>query len=122
MLSASSRRPAERPAGTSPCLDPKVPKPTARKRKAIDVATTAAKLVGNIEKVILGKKQQITLALVAYLCEGHILLEDVPGVAKTMLARAFAQQRRLFIQAPAMYAGSAAHRRDRRVDLQSEDD
>ncbi|HLJ97098.1 MAG TPA: MoxR family ATPase [Gemmataceae bacterium] len=56
-----------------------------------DVAATAAKILGNIEKVIIGKRPQITLALVAYFCEGHILLEDVPGVAKTMLARALAK-------------------------------
>src|SRR5204862_7016931 len=48
-------------------------------------------IVNNIENVILGKRQQITLAVVAYFCEGHILLEDVPGVAKTMLARALAR-------------------------------
>src|SRR6202008_2941135 len=39
----------------------------------------------------LGKRPQITLAVVAYLCEGHVLLEDVPGFAKTMLARALAR-------------------------------
>src|SRR5271168_25665 len=57
----------------------------------IDVAGTVGRVIANIEKVILGKRQQITLALAAYLCEGHILLEDVPGVAKTMLARALAR-------------------------------
>jgi MoxR-like ATPase len=56
-----------------------------------DVAALTAKITANIEKVILGKRSQITLCLVAYLCEGHILLEDVPGVAKTMLARALAR-------------------------------
>src|SRR5438876_3649250 len=56
-----------------------------------DVAATTTKIVANVEKVIIGKRQQIVLSLVAYLCEGHILLEDVPGVAKTMLARALAR-------------------------------
>jgi MoxR-like ATPase len=61
------------------------------RRAALDVMATANKVLANIEKVILGKRPQITLCLVAYLCEGHILLEDVPGVAKTMLARALAR-------------------------------
>lgn len=55
-----------------------------------EVTTTAKRIIANVEKVIIGKRQEIVLALVAYLCEGHILLEDVPGVAKTMLARALA--------------------------------
>src|SRR5688500_8079250 len=57
----------------------------------VDVAGTAAKVVANMEKVIIGKRPQLALALAAYLCEGHILLEDVPGVAKTMFARALAR-------------------------------
>lgn len=57
----------------------------------IDVAGTAARIVANMEKVIIGKRPQLALALSAYLCEGHILLEDVPGVAKTMFARALAK-------------------------------
>jgi MoxR-like ATPase len=64
---------------------------TAKEPRRTDVAGTAAKIVANIEKVIIGKRSQITMALVAYFCEGHILLEDVPGVAKTMLARAMAK-------------------------------
>src|SRR5213082_1123383 len=55
-----------------------------------DVAGMAKEIIANVEKVIIGKRQQLGMALVAYLCEGHILLEDVPGVAKTMLARALA--------------------------------
>src|SRR5205807_7259950 len=56
-----------------------------------DVAAVAGKIIDNIEKVVIGKRPQLTIALAAYLCEGHILLEDVPGVAKTMLARALAK-------------------------------
>ena len=58
---------------------------------ASDVAGTAGRIIANIEKVIIGKRPQLTLAVAAYFAEGHILLEDVPGVAKTMLARALAR-------------------------------
>ncbi len=55
-----------------------------------EVTVVGKRILGNVEKVILGKRSEIVLALVAYFSEGHILLEDVPGVAKTMLARAMA--------------------------------
>lgn len=55
------------------------------------VPATAKKIIGNVEKVIIGKRQEVILAMTAWFCEGHILLEDVPGVAKTMLARAIAK-------------------------------
>jgi MoxR-like ATPase len=55
-----------------------------------EITAVAKKIVGNVEQVIVGKRQQIILSLVAWFSEGHILLEDVPGVAKTMLARALA--------------------------------
>ncbi|MFW5999419.1 MAG: AAA family ATPase [Halanaerobiaceae bacterium] len=48
-------------------------------------------IIENVEKVILGKKDVISLALAAMLSEGHILFEDVPGVGKTILARSLAR-------------------------------
>ncbi len=55
-----------------------------------DVAGLGRRIVENIEKVIVGKRRPVRLTLIAMLCEGHVLLEDVPGVAKTMLARSLA--------------------------------
>jgi MoxR-like ATPase len=56
-----------------------------------DVNTTSKQILINVEKAIVGKRRQIILTLVAWLSEGHILLEDVPGVAKTVLVRALAR-------------------------------
>lgn len=53
------------------------------------IADAAAKIRENVQKVIVGKDDVINLTLVAILCEGHVLLEDVPGIGKTTLARAF---------------------------------
>jgi MoxR-like ATPase len=47
-------------------------------------------VIANVERVIVGKRDAIELIIVAMLCEGHVLIEDVPGVGKTMLARALA--------------------------------
>jgi MoxR-like ATPase len=54
------------------------------------IADTIARVRDNICKVIVGKDEVIELALVALLCEGHVLLEDVPGTGKTTLAKAIA--------------------------------
>jgi MoxR-like ATPase len=54
-------------------------------------AQTAQRLLDNVETVVRGKRQEIALVLTALACEGHVLLEDVPGTAKTVLARALAQ-------------------------------
>ena len=55
-----------------------------------EIQEFAARVSNNVERVIVGKREAIELALVALLGEGHILIEDVPGVGKTMLARALA--------------------------------
>ena len=54
------------------------------------IADTTTRVRENIQKVIVGKNTVIDLALVAMLCEGHVLLEDVPGTGKTTLAKALA--------------------------------
>jgi MoxR-like ATPase len=68
-----SRKPAERPPSASP------------------VRPIVHRILENIERVVMSKHDEIVLTLMAYLAEGHVLLEDVPGVAKTMLARALSQ-------------------------------
>lgn len=55
------------------------------------VQTLVHQVATNVERVILGKHKEIELALIALLCQGHLLIEDVPGVGKTMLARAIAK-------------------------------
>jgi MoxR-like ATPase len=67
------------------------PRPWARDPRSSPVTELAGRITDNIETVLIGKREQIQLTLVALLSEGHVLLEDVPGVAKTMLARALAQ-------------------------------
>ncbi len=57
----------------------------------MNVQEPAERTIGNIERVIVGKHAEVRLALVALLTEGHILIEDVPGVGKTMLAKALSK-------------------------------
>lgn len=84
-------------------IGPEPPKLAAREKLAIapiqeskplssaDVAQVARVLIENVEKVIIGKPEQVKLAVATLLAEGHLLIQDIPGVAKTMLARALAQ-------------------------------
>ena len=86
---------------------------------AIDVAE---RLRRNVETVVLGKDDAVTLVLAALACGGHVLLEDVPGTAKTVLARAIAASIEGAVGEPhPVHAGPAADRRHRPVDLEPAD-
>jgi MoxR-like ATPase len=58
---------------------------------ADDLKSFGEKLIANLEGVIVGKRQSIELIVIGLLCQGHVLIEDVPGVGKTMLARSLAK-------------------------------
>ncbi len=55
-----------------------------------DPKIIAERIQGNVEKVIIGKNDEVRLAVICLLCQGHLLIEDVPGVGKTTLARSLA--------------------------------
>ena len=56
-----------------------------------DPKIIAERILANVERVIIGKAEPVRLALVALMCQGHVLIEDVPGVGKTILARSLAK-------------------------------
>jgi MoxR-like ATPase len=57
----------------------------------MNVQAFSMRLINNLEKVVVGKRDTIELIVVGLLCQGHILIEDVPGVGKTVLARSLAR-------------------------------
>ncbi|MBK9051107.1 MAG: MoxR family ATPase [Chloroflexi bacterium] len=56
-----------------------------------DVQAVANRIIENVERVIVGKRSAVELTVLGLLCQGHILIEDVPGVGKTVLARALSK-------------------------------
>lgn len=60
-------------------------------RSPSQVQPVAKKILDNLERVVVGKPHALELVLTGLLCQGHVLIEDVPGVGKTILARALAQ-------------------------------
>ncbi|MFL7892918.1 MAG: AAA family ATPase [Anaerolineales bacterium] len=57
----------------------------------INVQDFSTRLIKNIENVIIGKRETVEFSVITLLCQGHLLIEDVPGVGKTMLARSVAR-------------------------------
>ena len=55
------------------------------------VQSVAERLIENVSKVIIGKRSEIRLTVIGLLCQGHVLIEDVPGVGKTVLAKALSR-------------------------------
>src|SRR5215472_11694344 len=55
------------------------------------IADAAQRIAANVERVIIGKGDAVRLTLIAVLCRGHILIEDVPGVGKTVLTKSIAR-------------------------------
>ena len=56
-----------------------------------DIKSFGEALIGNLEKVMVGKRSTVELIVIGLLCQGHVLIEDVPGVGKTVLARSLAR-------------------------------
>jgi MoxR-like ATPase len=56
-----------------------------------DIQNIANRIVENVERVIVGKRQSVQLTVLGLLCQGHILIEDVPGVGKTVLAKSLSR-------------------------------
>jgi len=57
----------------------------------VDIKAFGEKLAGNLEKVVVGKRHSLEMVVAALLCQGHVLIEDVPGVGKTIMARSLAK-------------------------------
>jgi MoxR-like ATPase len=60
-------------------------------QSAQDLATAVQRVIANVEKVIVGKAESVAFSLIAVICHGHVLIEDVPGVGKTVLTKAIAR-------------------------------
>lgn len=56
-----------------------------------DLAAAVQRVVSNVERVIVGKAQAVAFTLIAVICRGHVLIEDVPGVGKTVLTKSIAR-------------------------------
>src|SRR5437660_8515069 len=70
-----------------------LPQPVGEKcmQSIQDLASAVQRVINNVEKVIVGKAESVAFSLIAVICNGHVLIEDVPGVGKTVLTKAIAR-------------------------------
>src|SRR5581483_11224489 len=92
----SSRKTPRRPAATAGSRWRSCARRSRHWRRSMtnltieEVAARSREIVDEVERAIVGKRGVLELALMAILADGHLLIEDVPGLAKTLLARSFA--------------------------------
>src|SRR5262249_61077617 len=90
------------PRGPRPPTQPRCSRPAARAHrrgrrsggeavKVLEVAERANRLLDQVERAVVGKREALELVLLGLLADGHVLIEDFPGLAKTLMARSFAQ-------------------------------
>ena len=82
------------------------------------VRELSGEVLDEVERAVVGKRDPLELVLLGFLADGHVLLEDYPGLAKTLAARSFAQVAEHALHAHPVHARPDALRRDRLVDLQ----
>ena len=91
---------------------------TAEHLSLEDVSIRAGRILDEVERAVVGKRPALELALCALLADGHVLIEDYPGLAKTLIARSFATVIGTAVLAGAVHARPDAIGRHRRIDLQ----
>lgn len=82
--------PAQQAPGTPAPVTPQAPAPVAAEERGADLRAALAGVRTEVAKAVVGQDSAVTSLLIALLCRGHVLLEGVPGVAKTLLVRSLA--------------------------------
>jgi MoxR-like ATPase len=90
-MKASHFQATDAPTGAANGVSAPLEQPAARVLNAAEIAGLLTRLELNVAQVLLGKPELIRLSLIGLLAEGHLLIEDVPGVGKTLLAKALAR-------------------------------
>ena len=78
----------------------------------LSVATFAERVLDEVGRAVVGKREALSLVLAGVLAKGHVLLEDFPGLGKTLAARSFARRPRPGLRPRPVHPGPAARRPD----------